>query len=354
MISMRALEWLVTIVDQGSLTQAAAVLHLSQPVPPTAGPGGRLPAPPSCPARPSAVASEPGCPAGLRPAHAPSRSATRPARRDPPTGASPQFATQGLIGVVKGEKQMPSLKDRTVLIVGRGSGIAGAIALAVGEEGGRIIAAGLHPDDLADSYRGMDFGIEHVDVTDESSIAALAGRIAKVDHVVSTASARARGGYGDLTASLVNASFGTKVTGAILLAKHFAGKLASDGSFLFMSGATALKPAPGMLAVAATNAVTAGLAVPWLDQGQRHRPRDHRHRRVRRPRGGTQGRAVHGAVGEQSGPAHRHGRRHRGRRAGRPDQRIPDRGLRPGRRRRAPRRGMRVRHACHSLQVRRH
>ena len=31
MISMRALECLVTIVEQGSLTQAAAVLHLSQP-----------------------------------------------------------------------------------------------------------------------------------------------------------------------------------------------------------------------------------------------------------------------------------------------------------------------------------
>ena len=31
MISMRALECLVTIVEQGSLTQAAAVLHMSQP-----------------------------------------------------------------------------------------------------------------------------------------------------------------------------------------------------------------------------------------------------------------------------------------------------------------------------------
>ena len=160
---------------------------------------------------------------------------------------------------------MPSLKDRTVLVIGRGSGIARAIALAVGEEGGRVIAAGRHPEDLAGSYRGMDIGIEQVDVTDESSIAALAGRIAKLDHVVSTASARARGGYGDLTGSLVNASFGTKVTGPLLLAKHLAGKLAPDGSFLFMSGATALKPAPGMLAVAATNAavdaITAGLAV---------------------------------------------------------------------------------------------
>jgi NAD(P)-dependent dehydrogenase (short-subunit alcohol dehydrogenase family) len=69
----------------------------------------------------------------------------------------------------------------------------------------------------------------------------------------------------DLTANVVTASFGTKVTGPLLLAKHFAGHLPPDGSFLFMSGATALKPAPGLLAVAATNAavdaITAGLAV---------------------------------------------------------------------------------------------
>jgi NAD(P)-dependent dehydrogenase (short-subunit alcohol dehydrogenase family) len=160
---------------------------------------------------------------------------------------------------------MPSLKDKTVLIIGRGSGIARAIALAVSEDGGRVIVAGRQPDDLAGSYRGTDIRAERVDVTDESSIAALADRIGTVDHVVSTASARARGGYQDLTASVVNASFGTKVTGPLLLAKHFAGNLAPGGSFLFMSGATALKPAPGMLAVAATNAavdaITAGLAV---------------------------------------------------------------------------------------------
>jgi NAD(P)-dependent dehydrogenase (short-subunit alcohol dehydrogenase family) len=160
---------------------------------------------------------------------------------------------------------MPSLKGKTVLIIGRGSGIARAIALAVSEDGGRVIAAGRHPGDLAGAYRGLGIGTERVDVTDETSIAALAGRIPRVDHVVCTASARARGGYRELAAGLVNASFGTKVTGPLLLAKHLAGKLPPDGSFLFMSGATALKPAPGMLAVAATNAavdaITAGLAV---------------------------------------------------------------------------------------------
>ena len=69
---------------------------------------------------------------------------------------------------------MPALHDKTVLVIGRGSGIARAIALAVGEDGGRVAAAGLHPDDLAEAYRGADIGIEHVDVTDEPSIAELA------------------------------------------------------------------------------------------------------------------------------------------------------------------------------------
>jgi NAD(P)-dependent dehydrogenase (short-subunit alcohol dehydrogenase family) len=151
-----------------------------------------------------------------------------------------------------------------VLVIGRGSGIARAIVLAVSEAGGRVIAGGRHQENLAGSYRGLDIGVELVDVTDESSVAALAGRPTRLDHVVSTASARARGGYADLTAGRVGASFDIKVTGPLLLAKHLAGQLAPDGSFLFMSGATALKPAPGMLAVAATNAVdaiTAGLAV---------------------------------------------------------------------------------------------
>ena len=48
---------------------------------------------------------------------------------------------------------MPSLKDKTVLIIGRDSGIARAIAVAVSEDGGQVIAAGRHPDDLASAYR---------------------------------------------------------------------------------------------------------------------------------------------------------------------------------------------------------
>jgi NAD(P)-dependent dehydrogenase (short-subunit alcohol dehydrogenase family) len=38
---------------------------------------------------------------------------------------------------------MLPLKDKTVLVIGQGSGIARAIALAVSEHGGRVIAAGV-------------------------------------------------------------------------------------------------------------------------------------------------------------------------------------------------------------------
>lgn len=57
---------------------------------------------------------------------------------------------------------MPSLKDKTVLIIGRGSGIARAIAVAASDDGGRVIAAGRHPDDLARAYRDMDISGEHL------------------------------------------------------------------------------------------------------------------------------------------------------------------------------------------------
>ncbi|MDX8145163.1 SDR family oxidoreductase [Lentzea sp. BCCO 10_0061] len=139
-----------------------------------------------------------------------------------------------------------------VLVIGRDSGIAGAVAARVRDAGGTVVLAGRNQD-------------EHVDLTDESSIAALAERIGSVDHVVSTASARARGTVADLDRDAVRASFDVKVIGPILLARHFAPRMPRDGSFVFFSGASARKVVPGMLAVGATNAavdaVTRSLAV---------------------------------------------------------------------------------------------
>ncbi|MDG4782416.1 SDR family oxidoreductase [Micromonospora sp. WMMD961] len=151
-----------------------------------------------------------------------------------------------------------------MLVIGRSGGIAGAIVSAVRDSGATVVVASRNRDALADAY-GEDLTVEAVDVTDEASVAALAERMGHVDHVVSTASARARGRLSDLQPAAVLQSLSTKVLGPILLAKYFAPRMPHDGSFVFFSGATARKPAQGMLAVAATNggvdAVTRALAV---------------------------------------------------------------------------------------------
>jgi NAD(P)-dependent dehydrogenase (short-subunit alcohol dehydrogenase family) len=152
------------------------------------------------------------------------------------------------------------LKDQTVLVIGRGSGIARAITETVRDAGATVVVAGRDKDALAAAYDG-DAGItaEYVDLTDEASIAALAERTA-IDHIVSTASARARGKVADLDRDAIRASFDTKVIGPLMLAKHFAPKLPPTGSLVIFSGVAATKIAVGTLGVAITNGAAEVLA----------------------------------------------------------------------------------------------
>jgi NAD(P)-dependent dehydrogenase (short-subunit alcohol dehydrogenase family) len=146
------------------------------------------------------------------------------------------------------------LAGSTVLIIGRGSGIARAVTLAVRAADAKVVVAGRDQQALAAAYDDLGISAEQVDLTDEASVSALASRVGPVDHVVSTASARARGQVGQLDPAVVTQSFQTKVIGPLLLAKHFAGQMPADGSFVFFSGSSARKPDIGMLAVGATNA----------------------------------------------------------------------------------------------------
>jgi NAD(P)-dependent dehydrogenase (short-subunit alcohol dehydrogenase family) len=160
---------------------------------------------------------------------------------------------------------MSTLTDKKILVIGRGSGIARAVALSAKDAGASVVVAGRNAERLAAAYEGIDVTVETVDVTDETSIAALAGRLGAVDHVVTTASARARGMIKDLTPETIALSLATKAIGPILLAKHLAPIMPADGSFVLSSGTTAIRPTVGMLAVAGTNgavdSITKGLAV---------------------------------------------------------------------------------------------
>lgn len=154
-----------------------------------------------------------------------------------------------------------SLKDQTVLVIGRGSGIARAITLAAQDAGARVVAAGRNQEALSMAYAD-DPGVstEIVDLTDEDSIAAIGERLGSIDHVVSTASARARGRLADLDRDAVRLSFDTKVIGPLMLAKHLAPRMNAGGSFVIFSGVAAAKIAVGTMGVAITNAAADTLA----------------------------------------------------------------------------------------------
>jgi NAD(P)-dependent dehydrogenase (short-subunit alcohol dehydrogenase family) len=156
---------------------------------------------------------------------------------------------------------MSSLKDRSVLVVGRGSGLARAIVLAALDAEARVVAAGRDQAGLAAAYAGEPGVVpEFVDLTDEASIAALGDRLGAVDHVVSTASARVRGRLADLDRDAIRQSFDTKVIGPLMLARQLAPRMSPDGSFVLFSGVAATKIAIGTMGVAITNAAVDTLA----------------------------------------------------------------------------------------------
>ena len=154
-----------------------------------------------------------------------------------------------------------TLEDKTVLVIGRGGGIARAVTLAARDAGAQVVTAGRNQDKLKAAYDGEP-GIvsEYVDLTDGATIEALGDRLGQVDHIVSTASARARGKLADLDRDAVRQSFDTKVIGPLMLAKHLAPRINDGGSLTIFSGVAAAKIAVGTLAVAITNGAADVLA----------------------------------------------------------------------------------------------
>ena len=153
------------------------------------------------------------------------------------------------------------LRGQSVLVVGRGSGIARAVTVAARDAGAKVIAAGRDCGTLAAAYAGEpDISTQSVDLTDEASIAALADRLGSIDHVVSTASARARGRLAELNRDAVRLSMDTKVIGPLMLAKHLAPLMGESGSFVIFSGVASAKIAVGTMGVAITNGAAEVLA----------------------------------------------------------------------------------------------
>jgi NAD(P)-dependent dehydrogenase (short-subunit alcohol dehydrogenase family) len=146
-----------------------------------------------------------------------------------------------------------ALRGSRILVIGRGSGIARAVTVLARSEGGEVVVAGRDKDRLSASYDDPGITAETLDITDDTSIGALAERIGRVDHVVSTASARARATLPELQRSDLQLSLDTKLLGPLMLAKYFAPQMNASGSFVLFSGIHAFKAKVGYLGVGITN-----------------------------------------------------------------------------------------------------
>jgi NAD(P)-dependent dehydrogenase (short-subunit alcohol dehydrogenase family) len=157
------------------------------------------------------------------------------------------------------------LANTKILIVGGSSGMGLALARPCLDAGAEVVIAGRNEDRLqrarAELGNPAALDIVAVDITREDQVAALFGRIGRLDHIVSTA-AEIEGAYELLPALELKAAqrvVESKLYGPLLLAKHGAPMLSATGSITFTSGIAAYRPAARGSVVAAVNAALEGL-----------------------------------------------------------------------------------------------
>lgn len=154
-----------------------------------------------------------------------------------------------------------ALAGKRLVVVGAGARTGRLIAKAASAGGAEVVLAG-HDLRTLEWTAGELSGpseVVPVDLADEESIAALARKVGRFHHLVSTAAMPANGPVAELELAAIQKAFAAKVIGPLLLAKHLAGQVAADGSFTFFSGVAAWRPAPARTVMATTNGALAFL-----------------------------------------------------------------------------------------------
>lgn len=142
-----------------------------------------------------------------------------------------------------------NLTGKRILIVGGARGIGAEIAGRTRQAGAEVVVA---------ARSGVEV---QIDVVDEATIARVAESLDAFDHVISTASAHHDVPVADLEHDKIQSAFAAKVTGPLLLAKHFAPRMPVGGSFLFFSGIVGWQPKPGTVVKGAANAALAAVVM---------------------------------------------------------------------------------------------
>lgn len=158
---------------------------------------------------------------------------------------------------------LPSkLKDRTVLIFGGTSGIGLSAAVQAKTAGAKVIVVGSDAARAEKVAAEQDLdGWRAVDVTRSDLIAQSIADIPHVDHLVLLAGSFVAGKILEAEVSHLRRAFDERVWAAVDIIRALGGRLAKDGSIIFISGTLADRPnAYGTAVLAAASAAMEALA----------------------------------------------------------------------------------------------
>lgn len=157
-----------------------------------------------------------------------------------------------------------TLRDKSVLVIGGGSGIGFGIAKGAAEEGAKVMIASRNEERNAESAKSIGAAHAVLDVGEEANIAQFFKEHSGFDHIAFTAGDTDGLGFGllkDLDLKLAASRFNTRFWGAVAVAKHGAIHLPPGGSYTFTNGMLAHLPRRGMPIVSASAMAAEGLAL---------------------------------------------------------------------------------------------
>jgi len=155
---------------------------------------------------------------------------------------------------------MTDFTNKTIAVVGGGSGIGKAVAMAAARDGAKVILSSRTRDKLETAVRDMPGAdIAPVDMTDAASVEAWQAALPELDHLVISASSAAHGRFADLPEDALKGMFDAKFFGPCATARAALPKLRAGGSITFFSGVLSRRPGLNCSGLGAVNGAVESL-----------------------------------------------------------------------------------------------
>ncbi|WP_299391331.1 SDR family oxidoreductase [Pelagibius sp.] len=155
----------------------------------------------------------------------------------------------------------PDLTGKHVVVVGGGSGIGRATAQAAAAQGARVTLSSRNRDRLAEVAQAIGGGTAAVplDMTDPRGVAAWAGALGPLDHLVISASSAAHGSFAEMEMAALTGMFEAKFFGPYQTARAALPQIGDGGSITFFSGVLSRRPGLNCAGLGAVNGAVEGL-----------------------------------------------------------------------------------------------